>query len=529
MQAGIINGARRGMSPAFDAEHALADQPGPDNDTSGLSALNATLEAQKNAAVMAAAQSLKMEGQDGPGVGDAQASAGNAAASAPAISQPISLGATPYPATANVPNPLLTAGVPGQVAPTDGATAAQIPLSNTPSNNGFIAGGPVAAGGMEAVAPNSPSSAPADPYDVAMLAAAGVRPVDAASNQAFAPDRQAVMDAAAGMGADSDGKDLTSFGAGADEAPDSRSSTPAATSPGKPLIASFDVSDRANHRAYLKAVNAQIASGSTVDPLDISTSKSLLFYYYGYPMGEQRGTTAAQLAGRVDDQSSPAFVRAITAFSQASDRELHDRYEFYSNIHPVLDANGNVTRGRYVDVTQDDRTIRITWDKTFASVAGSLGVSADEALRKTDFDVYSAAIDAAFKTDGVTSFRINGAWRPHPNDYQAITGGTSPLPNVNSPHISSRALDINLINGVDVNNYGYTNHSPARDEPDIVERFTDNLLDEPGMRQIFQPWRMWKNVHHDYVDNSDVMVNSQGQTVGFGNATLHKNHLHFGL
>ncbi|HEX7642971.1 MAG TPA: hypothetical protein VF472_12260 [Burkholderiaceae bacterium] len=171
MSAGIINGARRSMSPAFDAEQAFADPPGPDNDTSGLSALNASLAAQKNAAVMAAAQGLKMEGQDGPGGGDAQASAGNAAASAPAISLPISLGTAPYATVANASNPASAADVTGSAAPAGGVPGETGAATQDPS-------GPVGA----------------DPSDVAMLAAAGVKPNDAAPNLPASTRIQAMLE-----------------------------------------------------------------------------------------------------------------------------------------------------------------------------------------------------------------------------------------------------------------------------------------------------------------------------------------------
>ncbi|HEX8955835.1 MAG TPA: hypothetical protein VF798_06155 [Burkholderiaceae bacterium] len=235
-QAGIINGARQGANPAFTLPQDFDSPPSPqgeDEDAANLAALNAGLETQKNAAIMAAARSLETDGQSGLGGGEAQAIVGNAAASAPAYTLPISFGPLPNAAPAKASNLSLAAGVPGQVAAPGDAAPAQMPLSNMSSDIGFIADGPVTAGGEGAIAQNPPGPTPADPYDVAMLAAAGVRPVDAASNRAFAPDRQAAMDEAAGEGADSDGKDLAGFGAGADgESADSTSQSAPGQTPG---------------------------------------------------------------------------------------------------------------------------------------------------------------------------------------------------------------------------------------------------------------------------------------------------------
>ena len=300
-----------------------------------------------------------------------------------------------------------------------------------------------------------------------------------------------------------------------------------------PLTDQYDLTDKTNFKDYLNAVNQRNSNGLTLDPQDVATSKALLFHYHGYSMGEQRGT-AEQLSGNLDDQSSPAFVRALTAFTQASAGEQDNRYDFYSNIQVAYDANGVATRGRYVDVTRDGETVRVNWDRTFSNTARTLGVNADEAIRKTDFEVYQAAVNAAFDTDGVRSFNISGGWRPHPVDYAAIMGTPSPLPNPDSHHISSRALDINMINDVAINNRGYVSHTPRLPEPDIVQQFTNNLRDEDGVRQIFQPWRMLGNASNPeapFVFNRNVKVGPNGQitNVHDGNATLHKDHLHFGF
>jgi hypothetical protein len=299
------------------------------------------------------------------------------------------------------------------------------------------------------------------------------------------------------------------------------------------LSSIYDLTDSKNFRDYLKSVNQRLSSGLNLDPQDISTSKALLFYYFGYSMGDQRGNKAA-LAGDLDDKISSALSKSLDAFSQSPEAEQQKRYDFYSKIRILYSANGQATRARYLDLTQDGRTIRVNWDKSFSNTASDIDVSADEALRKTDFLVYQAVVDAAFKTDGLRSFTINGAWRPHPADYAAILGRPSPLPNEQSPHISSRALDINVINEINIRNGGYVNHAPASEEPDIILRFTDNLRDEDGVRQIFQPWRLLYNANNPtalFVTNFDVKKSPNGQFArnSDGNATLHSNHLHIGF
>ena len=299
----------------------------------------------------------------------------------------------------------------------------------------------------------------------------------------------------------------------------------------KPLADQYDLSDKSNFKDYLDKVKQRATKGLPIDPQDIATSKALLFHFYGYPMGEQRGT-AEELRGNLNDQESPGLTRALQAFSKAPADEQQRRYDFFSNIQAASSPNGTQSRARAVSVTRDGKTLTVHWDPSFSNVAGTptVGVSADEALRKTDFDVYQAAINAALKTDGVQSININGAWRPHPADFAAIVGLPAPLANANSAHITSRALDINQVNDVAINNHGYIEHAPAQQEPDIVNRLTSNLLAQNGTRQIFQPWHMWVNVGQDPVNNSDVIRSTTGAITGAdGNATLHKNHLHFGM
>ena len=291
-----------------------------------------------------------------------------------------------------------------------------------------------------------------------------------------------------------------------------------------PVWNNHDLSSPTGFAQYLNDIQARSAAGGRLNPEDISTSKALLFNYYGFPMGEQTGNMA-DLAGNLGGTPSAAFARALDSFAGGTPEYNQKRYDFYSNIHSVFDASGNPTRGRYVDVTQGDRTIRVNWDKGFSDWARDVGVGADEALRKTDFDVYQKTIHAAFATDGVTSFNIYGAWRPSKENYLSIHGSLPPgYPNGWSPaHVTSRAIDINMINDVPINNANrYANGRPTTLEPNLIQRFTDNLADQPGANQIFQPWRMDSHV------NTNEYYPSEPNTNAKGNNHLHNNHLHFG-
>lgn len=253
-------------------------------------------------------------------------------------------------------------------------------------------------------------------------------------------------------------------------------------------------------------------------------------------MGEQRGT-AEQLKGNLNNQQSLGLTRSLDAFNQASADERQQRYDFYSNIKTKFDGNGNATRGRYVDVAREGRTVRVEWSGNFSDWAGHIGVSANEALRKTDFDVYQSAVNAAFKTEGVTSFTINGAWRPSFDDYKAayevmksqgsagvtLKAMSSVIDKYRShpwsiQHVTSRAIDINQVENVNIINTVYTNKGPKLMEPDIVREFTDNLINETNSRQLFQPWRMWVDTHGKF------RVNLNSTSI----ETRHKDHLHFG-
>ena len=97
-----------------------------------------------------------------------------------------------------------------------------------------------------------------------------------------------------------------------------------------------------------------------------------------------------------------------------------------------------------------------------------------------------------------------------------------------SPKIMT-GLNINVINNVAINNGGYVNHAPRSPEPDIVQRFTDNLRQEDGVRQIFQPWRMQYAASGQVTSNRDQLQLPNRQIITDQNSILHRNHLHAGF
>jgi hypothetical protein len=289
--------------------------------------------------------------------------------------------------------------------------------------------------------------------------------------------------------------------------------------------------NQSNFKDYLNAVNAQRIAGAELDSQDIATSKVLLFYYQGYSLVEEHGTKA-QLAGNLDDQYSPGLGRALHSCSESSDSEQRNRYDFYSNIQTDY-AVTQATRGRSVQVIRDNRSVQINWTRDFSTWAAQVGVSADEALRKTDFEVYQGIIDAAFDTVGVKSVDINGAWRPSFSDYKAAYQEMKNDPNASQQavatmgavvskysahpwsqqHVTSWAVDINSINGIDVNNKSH------HDEPALVRDFTNNLVDGNDGGIVWGPWRMWNNTNGTSYNNKGANTDQ----------SRHNNHIHYGL
>jgi hypothetical protein len=299
------------------------------------------------------------------------------------------------------------------------------------------------------------------------------------------------------------------------------------------LVGGYDLSDRANHAPYLKAVNYRRANGLPLDSQDILTSKAILFHYQGYPMGESDASSrssvsiADQLAGALDDAHSPALDRALVAFSKSSAGEQSERFEFYSGISQV-----GTGRGREVNLSRDGRTVKIGWSPTFSDYANDVHVGADEALRKTDFAVYKKVVDAAFATENIQGVTIEGTWRPSADGYKEVTGRVAPYSKT-SLHISSRALDISMIEYADgqrtklfrVNNGGYDlnakimEYSPKNDAIELFNSFRTNL--GSGWREIYDPWKMQKGTNT--WGNSPAKLNLKDLDY------LHMNHLHISL
>lgn len=295
------------------------------------------------------------------------------------------------------------------------------------------------------------------------------------------------------------------------------------------ILSNYDnFQSRGDYVDYLKEVQQAVASGQAISPDDLRTSKSFLFWQFGYAMGAHSGTKDDLVGDLGEINVTDAYKSALNSFVSQDDQTINKRYDFYSNIQDVSDNS----RERYVDMARDGRTIRLTWSADFSQLAKDVGVGADEALRKTDFSVYDSVENAAFATSGVRTLQINGAWRPAPADYfEAVHHWPSWVTDTHHPwgpdHVSSLAVDINMLNGQPINNGGYTNHSPSQPESDLIGDFTDNLLNSPNSRQMYQPWRMWNDVNTDYTPNSDVRPDAQGHQVGWPNAVLHRNHIHF--
>jgi hypothetical protein len=168
----------------------------------------------------------------------------------------------------------------------------------------------------------------------------------------------------------------------------------------------------------------------------------------------------------------------------------------------------------------------MTWAPSFANLAQNVGVSPDEALRKTDFTVYQAVSDAAFDTPELASLRINGAWRPSPADYQSVNGKKLPdgFRKWWSPaHVTSTALDINLVNGFDVNGGSYNAGHASRPEPPVISDFIDNLASRPNSSQLFSPWQM-----NSHITDPFEFSTNQGRKDN-ANELIHENHIHFGI
>jgi hypothetical protein len=81
--------------------------------------------------------------------------------------------------------------------------------------------------------------------------------------------------------------------------------------------------------------------------------------------------------------------------------ELRERYGVFTE--------GQVTRTLPNGTT---RTIDVDYTTNVAQRAGNVNVSEEEALAKTDWRVYRSALNAAFATNDLGGFTINGAWRP---------------------------------------------------------------------------------------------------------------------
>ncbi len=267
---------------------------------------------------------------------------------------------------------------------------------------------------------------------------------------------------------------------------------------------------------------------------------------YGYRAGaletelEGMRLTADQKAVLLQGNSTDAIQYAresATAFVAAPLDELRERSAIFSR-----QAGGTITR--LVDGT--NRSIEFQFDATATVLANGVGVGFEEARAKTGWNVYSGAINAAFNTDGVTSIRFNGLWRPthefftsyfansQSHQFQGmtpqeritarnavttragITAGTRWSPQ----HTRGTAVDIDRVNGAEVNNGASTanNRTITRRESTTIASFTGNLWDT-GARSLLTPWRI-------YHGRQPTLFNAN--TAAAGDPFNHRNHIHYG-
>ncbi len=257
------------------------------------------------------------------------------------------------------------------------------------------------------------------------------------------------------------------------------------------------------HNEYIESIRSKQLTGTASDP-EIRQAQRLL-YDYGYRLGTLDGDRSS-LVGGVTGVYTRETGRAVQEFlaNERSDPEDHAfRYQVYSRIQETPD-NGRMVKVMSVS-ENGSREITLNWtggpgEAHFANRAMIAGVSADEALRKTDWFVLKQVINAGFATPDVESITINGAWRP------ARYGGEHP---------DGSSLDIQRINNERINR-------DVGAESRLLANFTDNLRLQPGASSIYQPWRMWGGNTGQPIWSAGVDNNLRR-----GLHYDHRNHLHF--
>jgi len=229
-----------------------------------------------------------------------------------------------------------------------------------------------------------------------------------------------------------------------------------------------------------------IRAGKNADPDDAKAMQQLLADT-GYDIGK---------AG-VDGAIGKATIKAADQFlrnEQLNPGINDERYDFYSNIQVQKDAKGNPTEGRYVDITRDNRTVRITWEASAAANARNAGIGTDEAIRRTEYGTYRALVNGAFDTSNLTEVGISGGWRPGP---------------AGDPHAEGRALDLSYVRSnvegrVVTDYFADPNRGaglPQTAEPMAIRNFTNSMSRQEGVNQIIQPWRYIPRGETEFVPN----------------------------
>ncbi|MBY0241482.1 MAG: hypothetical protein K2X55_19425 [Burkholderiaceae bacterium] len=230
------------------------------------------------------------------------------------------------------------------------------------------------------------------------------------------------------------------------------------------------------------------------------------------------------------------YAKASAAsFISASENEPQERNAIFASA-----AGGTITRNVGDGIT---RSITFKFDQSAAKLSEGIGVSFEEARAKTDWKAYSKIINAAFETEGVTSLRFVGLWRPtyqlfnsyFANSHDEKFDGKTAQQRSNmaaavrasahigatwSPqHTKGNAIDIDQLNGSSINNDATIKGAGwNRQESAVIGAFTEKLWGQHPS-SLLAPWRMYKGGTPPYIANSTAD----------GDPWNHRHHIHFGL
>jgi hypothetical protein len=231
----------------------------------------------------------------------------------------------------------------------------------------------------------------------------------------------------------------------------------------------------------------------------------------------------------------------ITQLQRSADVALNTDSQQLSDRYTVFSGNGEISR-----VMPDGTTRKVTFGfaDNASSLAGSMDVSPQEARAKTDWKVYSAAIDAAFATQNVNTLTFSGLWRP---DYQTFatyfaassdakfdnqdrtqmmnnaksTAGIGLTTEWTDSHSKGNAIDVSSINGNPVLQNGGV-------QPPIIDQFS-RQLQLAGASKIIQPWMTLGLTNLPPATRTNMNDGFLSNARQPGVETVHQNHLHFSI